>query len=108
MAFKTLAYAAAAVISLTAATAHADSGVPSSYFAGGGCFNFVMGGVQFSKPNAGLGGANDPRGGQATIDQWNNLIIAAPRGTVTLQRLAPVSSDVCPMGGFDYRGVSSP
>jgi hypothetical protein len=107
MTFKTVTYAAAAVI-ISAAPVLADSGVPSSYFAGGGCFNFVLGGVQFTKPNAGLGGTNDPRGGQATIDQWNNLIMLVPKGKVTLERLGAVDVQVCPVGGFDYKGVSSP
>jgi hypothetical protein len=107
MTFKTLAYAAAAAIMISAAPVLADKGVPSSYFAGGGCFNFVMNGTQYSMPNAGVGGIV-PRGGQATIDDWKALIREVPLGTVTFERLDPVSVEVCELNGFGVKGVSSP
>jgi hypothetical protein len=101
-----VALSALAIPSL-AIPAMADTGVPSYYFAGGGCFNFVMNNTQYSIPNAGVGGIV-PRGGQATIDDWKALIRTAPLGTVSFQRLDPVGPDVCSLNGFGVKGVSSP
>jgi hypothetical protein len=99
--------ALAAALAFLAVPAMADTGVPSKYFAGGGCFNFIMNGTQYSIPNAGVGGIV-PRGGQATLDDWKDLIRTVPLGTVSFERLDPVGSDVCSLNGFGVKGVSSP
>ena len=99
---------ATAVFVIASSTARADTGVPTSIFVGGGCFNFVMNGVQYSQPYLGVGGAVVPRGGQSIIDAWNNLIITVPRGTVTFNRTDPIDPAICPLGGFGYNSVGSP
>jgi hypothetical protein len=99
---------ATAVFVIASSTVKADTGVPTSIFVGGGCFNFVMNGVQYSQPYVGVGGATVPRGGQPVMDAWNNLIITVPHGTVTFTRTDPINPDVCDLGGFGYNSVSSP
>jgi hypothetical protein len=108
MAIKTVAYATAAfIIGGIAVNAQADTGVPSSYQQGSGCFSFVMNGVQYSIPDAGLN-ANPPRSGQAAIDGWKLLLVTIPRGTVTIQVGTQQSAQVCPLQGLDVRDVNSP